>query len=86
MSVVPDRLTAALAGRYRIDRELGAGGMATVYLAHDLKHDRKVALKVLRPELSAILGGERFWPKSGPRPTSSIRTFSVCSIRAKPMD
>jgi eukaryotic-like serine/threonine-protein kinase len=54
------RLSAALADRYRIDRELGAGGMATVYLAYDLRHDRKVALKVLRPELSAILGAERF--------------------------
>ena len=54
------RLTTALADRYRIERELGAGGMATVYLAHDVRHDRKVALKVLRPELSAILGGERF--------------------------
>jgi len=54
------RLTAALADRYRIERELGAGGMATVYLAQDLKHDRKVAVKVLRPELSAILGAERF--------------------------
>jgi serine/threonine-protein kinase len=55
-----DRLNAALSGRYEIERELGAGGMATVYLAEDLKHDRKVALKVLKPELSAILGGERF--------------------------
>ena len=54
------RLGAALADRYRIERELGQGGMATVYLAHDVKHDRKVALKVLRPELSAILGAERF--------------------------
>ncbi len=54
------RLTTALAGRYTIERELGAGGMATVYLAHDVRHDRKVALKLLRPELAAILGGERF--------------------------
>jgi len=54
------RLSAALADRYRIERELGAGGMATVYLAHDVRHDRKVALKVLRPDLAAILGGERF--------------------------
>jgi serine/threonine-protein kinase len=53
-------LKAALAERYEIERELGAGGMATVYLAGDLKHDRKVAIKVMRPELSAILGGERF--------------------------
>ncbi len=55
-----DRLTAALADRYRIERELGAGGMATVYLAEDLKHDRHVAIKVLKPELAAVLGAERF--------------------------
>jgi len=55
-----DRLATALADRYTIERELGAGGMATVYLAHDLKHDRKVALKVLRPELAAVIGAERF--------------------------
>lgn len=55
-----ERLQAALADRYRIDRELGQGGMATVYLAEDLKHDRKVALKVLKPELAAVLGAERF--------------------------
>ncbi len=55
-----ERLQQALADRYRIERELGAGGMATVYLAEDLKHQRRVALKVLRPELAAVLGGERF--------------------------
>jgi len=55
-----ERLTAALESRYRIERQLGAGGMATVYLAADLKHDRKVALKVLKPELAAVLGAERF--------------------------
>jgi serine/threonine-protein kinase len=60
MADVLDRLKAALADRYRIERELGSGGMATVYLAHDLKHDRQVALKVMQPELSAVLGGERF--------------------------
>ncbi len=54
------RLNAALEGRYRIDRELGEGGMATVYLADDLKHERKVALKVLKPELAAVVGAERF--------------------------
>jgi len=54
------RLTHALADRYALDRELGEGGMATVYLADDLKHRRKVAIKVLRPELAAVIGGERF--------------------------
>ncbi|MGQ0560879.1 MAG: protein kinase domain-containing protein, partial [Gemmatimonadota bacterium] len=53
-------LNTALAGRYVIDREIGAGGMATVYLAEDLRHHRKVALKVLKPELAAVLGTERF--------------------------
>ena len=56
----PDRLAAALADRYRLERELGQGGMATVYLAYDLKHERKVAIKVLRPELAAVIGAERF--------------------------
>ena len=55
-----ERLNAALEGRYRVERELGAGGMATVYLAEDLRHRRKVALKVLKPELAAVVGGERF--------------------------
>ncbi|HTJ23938.1 MAG TPA: protein kinase, partial [Gemmatimonadaceae bacterium] len=60
MTVAHDRLAAALADRYRIERELGQGGMATVYLAHDLRHERKVAIKVLKPELAAVLGAERF--------------------------
>jgi len=60
MTDVISRLGAALADRYLIERELGAGGMATVYLAHDVRHDRQVALKVLRPELASILGAERF--------------------------
>jgi eukaryotic-like serine/threonine-protein kinase len=54
------RLNAALQGRYRIERELGQGGMATVFLAEDVKHHRNVALKVLKPELAAVVGGERF--------------------------
>src|SRR4029078_1902785 len=54
------RLTTSLADRYRIERELGQGGMATVFLAHDLRHDRDVAIKVLHPDLGAALGAERF--------------------------
>jgi eukaryotic-like serine/threonine-protein kinase len=54
------RLQSALSDRYRLDREVGAGGMATVYLAEDVRHDRRVALKVLRPELAAVIGAERF--------------------------
>src|SRR5690606_37723632 len=60
MTPVPSGLAAALADRYRIERELGHGGMATVYLAGDLKHHRQVAIKVLRPELAAVIGAERF--------------------------
>ena len=59
-AAIPPRLITALADKYRLERELGAGGMATVYLAEDLKHDRKVAIKVLRPELAAVIGAERF--------------------------
>ncbi len=55
-----ERLEAALDGKYRVERKLGEGGMATVYLAEDIKHERKVALKILRPELAAVLGAERF--------------------------
>ncbi len=54
------KLTEALSTRYRLERELGQGGMATVYLAHDLRHDRQVAVKVLRPELAAVIGADRF--------------------------
>ena len=85
MSDVAARLATALADRYRVERELGAGGMATVYLAHDLKHDRDVAIKVLHPELSAALGA-RAVPRarSGPRRTCSIRTSCRCSTAARP--
>jgi Tol biopolymer transport system component/tRNA A-37 threonylcarbamoyl transferase component Bud32 len=60
MSPSNDQVVAAVAGRYDVDREIGRGGMATVYLASDVKHKRKVALKVLNPELGAVLGVERF--------------------------
>jgi eukaryotic-like serine/threonine-protein kinase len=60
MNTTLDRLAAALSDRYRIERELGQGGMATVYLAHDLRHERDVAIKVLHRDLGAALGGERF--------------------------
>ena len=78
-----DRLQAALADRYRLERELGRGGMATVYLARDLRHDRPVALKVLHPELGAALGPERFLREVDTPPGSSTRTSCPCSIRAK---
>ena len=60
MSEPVTRLNAALKGRYSVERELGEGGMATVYLAEDIKHGRHVALKVLKPELAAVVGAERF--------------------------
>ncbi len=60
MTDVLSRLTSSLADRYRVTREIGAGGMATVYLAHDLRHERDVAIKVLHPDLAAALGAERF--------------------------
>ena len=60
MTAFTERLTTAMRHSYRIERELGVGGMATVYLAEDLKHKRRVALKVLKPELAAVLGAERF--------------------------
>ena len=58
MTSAQSRLQAALADHYRIERELGRGGMAIVYLAHDLRHDRPVALKVLHPELAETIGTE----------------------------
>ena len=66
MSDQLERLNQALTGRYHIERELGAGGMATVYLAQDVRHDRKVALKLLRPELAAVIGADRSTVFSSP--------------------
>ncbi len=71
MSDSRDRLTEALSDRYTLEREVGAGGMATVYLARDIKHDRAVALKVLRPELSSAMGTERF-----PREIRLVASFN----------
>src|ERR1700675_3906350 len=60
MFAIPELLRDALADRYRIERELGRGGMARVYLADDLKHGRKVAIKAMHPELAAAIGHDRF--------------------------
>jgi len=82
MSDPVTRLNAALEGRYAIERELGEGGMATVYLADDLKHQRKVALKVLKPELAAVVGAERFLAEDRPafRFSQCARKFSGGSL------
>ncbi len=79
MSDVLERLKTALADRYCIERELGRGGMATVYLADDLKHDRKVAVKVLHPELAAVLGAERFLNEI--KVTANLQHPHVCVAR-----
>jgi len=72
MTTIGGDIAAALAGRYTIERELGAGGMATVFLGHDLRHDRDVAIKVLHPDLGAALGAanvgaEPVWSRDGKR-------------------
>lgn len=74
------RLNTALSGHYTIEREIGVGGMATVYLARDERHDRNVALKVLRPELAVLMGSERFFmvtrpPERAPRRIIVIMNF-----------
>ena len=84
MSSLPSRISGALTGRYVLERELGAGGMATVYLAEDLRHDRQVAIKVLPPGAR-----RRHRRRALPRrdqdapPTCSIRTSCRCSTRAR---
>ncbi len=78
MTSVIERLSAALADRYRIERELGQGGMATVYLAHDVRHDRQVAMKVLHPDLAAALGSERFLSEI--RTTARLQHPNIVSV------
>ncbi len=78
MTESTERLSTALADRYQILRRLGKGGMATVYLAEDLKHNRQVAVKVLKPEIAAILGAERFVQEI----TTSASLHGNCSTRA----
>ena len=73
-----DRLTSALADRYRVERELGQGGMATVYLAEDLKHHRKVAIKVLHPDLAASVGSDRFLAEI--RTTANLQHPHILSL------
>ena len=84
MTEITARLSTALADRYKIESHLGEGGMANVYLAHDLKHDRKVAVKVLRPELAAVLGGDRFLNEI--KVTANLQHPHICPslIRARP--
>ena len=79
MSDSATRLSAALADRYRVERELGQGGMATVYLAHDIKHDRDVVIKVLHPDLGAALGSEPPGPVFNP--SNSRTLFSLAGYR-----
>ncbi len=83
MSDPVSRLNAALEGRYAIERELGEGGMATVYLAKDLKHNRNVALKVLKPELAAVVGPSVSWLKSKSPQISSTPTSFHYTTPAK---
>jgi serine/threonine-protein kinase len=83
MSDAPERVAAALAERYAIERELGSGGMARVYRACDLKHGRQVAVKVLRADLAAAIGSERFLREIRITAGSTTLTSFRCSIPAR---
>ena len=79
-----DSLREALADRYAVERELGRGGMATVFLAHDLKHHRSVAIKILNADLSAALGSERFLLEIEIAARLQHPTSYPCTTRARP--
>ncbi len=79
-----DSVRQALSGRYQLEREIGRGGMATVYLAQDLKHPRQVALKVLRPEVGGALGSDRFLKEIELVSGSSTPISSPCSTPVPP--
>jgi serine/threonine protein kinase len=81
---MPMRIAAALADHDRLEQEIGAGGMATVYRAEDLRHDRRVAVKLLRPELAAVIGAERFLAEIKLTRTGSTRTSLPSSTPARP--
>ena len=81
---LPASVVAALADRYRIERELGQGGMATVYLAEDIRHQRKVAVKVLRPELAAVLGSESIGIPVPPDPVTFRERQWIDTRSARP--
>ena len=83
MADLTQQLNAALSGRYRIERELGRGGMATVFLAEDLRHPRQVAIKVLDHELAAAVGTERFLREIRIAAGLSTRTSFLSSIPAR---
>lgn len=78
MAEIPAPLTEALSERYRIEREVGAGGMARVYLADDLKHERQVGIKVLKPELAAVTGAARFLAEI--KTTASLQHPHILSL------
>jgi serine/threonine-protein kinase len=85
MTGLLDRLNAALAGRYSVQSEIGQGGMATVFLAEDLKHRRKVAIKVLKPEIATEVATERFLREIKIVAGLRTRTFFRSTTRARPM-
>ncbi len=83
MDQIFEELKSALAERYLLERELGAGGMATVFLAHDPRHNRKVAIKVMHPDLALLFGPHRFLKEIETTANLQHRIFCRCSTRAR---